>query len=152
MAEQPVGEIVKNISDDVKVLIQGEVELAKRELAESAKRGGIGAGMFGAAGYFAINAVTLLYFAAAFGLWALTGWHLALCFLIVAGVLLLIAAILGLLGFLSVKKIKGPEVAIVEANKTLDDVKAATQRGLAAVNQPRPEQPAVESRPTTSLH
>lgn len=141
MAEPAVGDIVKNISEDVKVLIQGEVELAKRELSASAKRGGVGAGMFGAAGYFAINAVTLLYVAAALGLWALTGLHPALCFLIVAGVLLLIAAVLGLLGYLSIKKIKAPEATIAEANKTIDGVKTATQRGLAQAKQP--ERPAV---------
>ncbi|WP_152361162.1 phage holin family protein [Microlunatus speluncae] len=148
MTEPAVGDIVKNISEDVKVLIQGEVELAKRELSESAKRGGIGAGMFGAAGYFAINAVTLLYFAAAFGLWALTGWHLAACFLIVAGVLLVIAGVLALLGYLSIKKIKAPEATITEANKTIDGVKTAAQRGLAAVNQP--EQPAVGVGPAAT--
>lgn len=149
MAEQPVGDIVKNISEDVKVLIQGEVELAKRELSAAAKRGGTGAGLFGAAGYFAINAVTLLYFAAALGLWALTGLHVALCFLIVAGALLLIAAILALIGYGSIKKIKGPEATIAEANKTVDGVKAATQRGLAAVNEPQAEQPAVEAGAST---
>lgn len=147
MAEPAVGDIVKSITEDVKVLIQGEVELAKRELSESAKRGGIGAGMFGAAGYFVINALTLLYVAAALGLWALTGIHVALCFLIVAGVLLLIAAILGLIGYTSVKKIKAPEATIAEANKAIEDVKSATERGLAAVNTPLPERTAIKAGP-----
>lgn len=149
MAEPAVGDIVKNISEDVKVLIQGEVELAKRELSQSAKRGGIGAGMFGAAGYFAINAVTLLYFAAALGLWALTGLHLALCFLIVAGVLLVIAAVLVLIGYTSIKKIKAPEATIAEANKTIEGVKTATERGLAAVKAPE-QQPAVGVGPSST--
>ena len=147
MAEPAVGDIVKSITEDVKVLIQGEVELAKRELSESAKRGGIGAGMFGAAGYFVINALTLLYVAAALGLWALTGIHVALCFLIVAGVLLLIAAILGLIGYTSVRKITPPEATIAEANKAIDDVKSAAERGLAAVNTPLPERTAIKAGP-----
>ena len=68
MADRPVGEIIQGITDDAKLLVSDTVELAKTEIIPSAKNAGIGAGLFGAAGYFGINALTLLYIAAALGL------------------------------------------------------------------------------------
>ena len=67
MADQPVADIIKGITDDVKLLVRDEMELAKSEIVPTAKKGGIGAGLFAAAGYFAICALSVLYFAAAFG-------------------------------------------------------------------------------------
>ena len=64
MADQPVGDIIKDITEDVKLLVRDEMELAKSELIPAAKNGGIGAGLFGAAGYFGICAPLVLYFAA----------------------------------------------------------------------------------------
>ena len=52
MADLAVGDIIKNITDDVKLLVQDQMELAKAELVPAAKNGGTGAGLFGAAGYF----------------------------------------------------------------------------------------------------
>src|ERR687898_3314673 len=94
MAELAVGDIIKGITDDVKLLVRDEVELAKSELDPAAKKAGGGAGLFGAAGYFGISALSILYFAAAFGLVAL-GLDAWLAFLIVGVALLLIAAVLG---------------------------------------------------------
>ena len=67
----------------------------------------MGAGLFGAAGYFAISGVSILYFAAAFGLVAL-GLSEWLAFLIVGVVLLLIAAIAGGIGYRDRPKVEGP--------------------------------------------
>ena len=61
MADLAVGDIIKNITDDVKLLVQDQVELAKAELVPAAKNGGTGAGLFGAAGYFSLSATILLY-------------------------------------------------------------------------------------------
>ena len=85
MAEQAVGDIIKSITEDVKLLVRDEMELAKSELIPVAKNGGIGGGLFGAAGYFGICARSILYFAAAFGLVALRPAHPWLAFLIVGG-------------------------------------------------------------------
>lgn len=138
MADQGVGDLVKSISDDVKLLVRDEIQLAKAELVPAAKNAGIGAGMFGAAGYFGICALSVLYFAAAFGLVAL-GLSEWLSFLIVGVVLLVIAAILGLIGLTLVKKVKGPERTIATANAAVNDLKAAVQRGNAAATAPAPE-------------
>lgn len=138
MADQGVGDIVKSITDDVKLLVRDEIQLAKAELVPAAKNAGIGAGLFGAAGYFAICALSVLYFAAAFGLVAL-GLSTWLAFLIVGVVLLVVAAVLGLVGLTLVKKVKGPERTIASAQTTVAELKAAVQRGNAAAKAPEIE-------------
>lgn len=138
MADLAVGEIIKNITDDVKLLVRDQMELAKAELVPAAKKGGTGAGLFGAAGYFALSATILLYVAAAFGLVAagLAAW---LAFLIVGVALLLIAGILAGIGYLIVKRIRPPERTIAQANLTTTEVKSAAERALAAANAPQIE-------------
>jgi hypothetical protein len=145
VADLAVGEIIKNITDDVKLLVRDEMELAKAELTPAAKKGGTGAGLFGVAGYFALSATILLYFAAAFGLVeaGLSPW---LAFLIVGVALLLIAGILALIGFMIVKTIKPPERTIAQANLTTAEVKGAAERALAAANAPQIEGEVVPPR------
>ena len=131
MADLGLGDIVKSITGDVKQLVRDEVQLAKSELVPAAKNAGIGAGMFGAAGYFAICALSVLYFAAAFGLaTVLPTW---LAFLIVGVVLLLIAGVLGLIGFTLVRRVKAPKRTIASAQETIAELKAAVQRGSAPI-------------------
>ena len=148
MADLPVGEIIKNITNDVKLLVQDQIELAKTELIPAAKNGGTGAGLFGAAGYFGISATILLYFAAAFGLVAagLAPW---LAFLIVAAALLLIAAILAGIGYVFVRRVKGPERTIAQANQTVAEVTEAANRAVAAANAPEIEGTVVETKAIT---
>jgi Putative Actinobacterial Holin-X, holin superfamily III len=145
MAEPAVGEIIKGMTNDVKLLVRDQVELAKTELVPTAKKAGMGAGLFGAAGYFVICALGILYFAAAFGLVAagLSEW---LAFLIVGAVLLLIAAVLGGIGYAFVRKIKGPERTVAQANKTVAEVKAAAEHALAAAKAPEIEGEVVDHR------
>lgn len=151
MADSPaVGDIIKTITDDVKGLVQGEIELAKAELIPSAKKAGIGAGLFGAAGYFGINGATFLYVAAALGIWAL-GLPLWLSFLIVAVALLLIAGILALVGYSNVKKVKGPDRTIAQAKVTVAEVKGAIQHGTAAAKAPQIEGSVVSSTDTAKV-
>lgn len=129
-----VGDIVKLISDDVKTLVQGEVALAKAELVPSAKNAGIGAGLFGGAGYFAMNGLSLLFIAGALGFAKLfsapTGW-IALGFVVMAVVTFLIAGILALVGKGRLSKVKGPERTQAHAQATIEQVKAAVARANA---------------------
>lgn len=145
MADHAVGDIIRNITNDVKVLVKDEVELAKAELVPSAKNAGIGAGLFGAAGYFGINALTLLYIAAALGLAAL-GLPTWLGFLIVAVVLLVIAGICALIGRGKVKQVRPPKATIDQANETVVALKGAVQRANAAANAPEIEGQVVGKR------
>ena len=66
MADQPVGDIIKAITDDVKLLVRDEVQLAKAELVPAAKTGGIGAGLLAGAAFFVVSAVFILYFCVAY--------------------------------------------------------------------------------------
>ena len=145
MADRPVGEIIQGITDDAKLLVNDTVELAKTELIPSAKNAGIGAGLFGAAGYFGINALTLLYIAAALGLVAL-GVAPWLAFVIVAAVLLLVAAVLGLIGYTRVKKVKAPERTIAQAQESVAEISGAIKRATAAAQAPQIEGRVVNSR------
>ena len=147
MADLAVGEIIKNITDDVKLLVRDQIELAKTELIPAAKNGGTGAGLFGAAGYFALSATILLYISAALGLYAagVAGW---LSFLIVAVALLLIAGILAGIGYLFVKRVKGPDKTIAQANLAANEVKGAAERALAAASAPQIEGQVVPPPPS----
>ena len=144
MADQSVSDLIKGITDEVKLLVRDEIQLAKTELVPAAKNAGIGAGLFGAAGYFAISALSVLYFAAAFALAQVVDTWLA--FLIVGVALFLIAAVLGLVGFVLVKRVKAPEKTIASANATVAEIKAAVQRGNAAATAPQIEGEVVSSR------
>ncbi|CAA9298485.1 MAG: hypothetical protein AVDCRST_MAG61-940 [uncultured Friedmanniella sp.] len=144
MADQSVSDLIKGITDDVKLLVRDEIQLAKTELVPAAKNAGIGAGLFGAAGYFALSALSVLYFAAAFALAQVVETWLA--FLIVGVALLLIAALLGAVGLVLVKKVRGPKRTIASANATVAELKAAVQRGNAAATAPQIEGEVVSSR------
>jgi hypothetical protein len=139
MTDQPVGDLIKSITDDVKQLVRDEVALAKAELLPAAKNGGMGAGLFAGAGYFAISAFSVLYLAAGFGLAELFGWGVWLGLLVVGVVLLLVGGICGGIGYMLVKRVKPPEKAIGQANQTVTEVKLAAQQALAAAKAPQIE-------------
>ena len=116
-AEEPtVGRLVADASRDISSLIQNEIALAKSELKVSFKNGGVGAGMFGAAGFLSVLAVIMLSVAIAYFI-AMTGLDLAWCFLIVFGAYLLLAALLAYIGVRKVKKVRAPERAIRQAQE-----------------------------------
>ncbi len=146
MTDQPVGDIIKGITDDVKQLVHDEIALAKAELIPAAKNGGIGAGLFAGAGYFAICALSVLYFAAAYGLSAAFGWPVWLGFLVVGVALFVVAGVCGGIGFMLVKRVKPPERTIAQANETVAEVKTAVQQALAAANAPQIEGEVVRER------
>jgi len=91
-ADTSLGDLVGEVSRDLSALIRQELELAKAELSESAKRAGMGAGLLGGAGYAAMMAVLFLSLAL---WWALgtqigLGWSgvvVAVAWGIIAGIL-----------------------------------------------------------------
>jgi hypothetical protein len=105
-----IGELLADVSQDLTTLLRQEVELAKAEVKQSATRAGKGAGMFAGAGL--AGHMVLLFFSVA-AWWAIGdstghGWSA----LIVAGIWLLIAAVLAILGRTELKEIKGvPQTA-----------------------------------------
>ena len=145
MADRKIADLLKDIRGDVQLLVNDQVALAKSELTPAAKNAGIGGGLFGAAGYFGINAATLLYVAAAFGLAAL-GLPYWAAFLIVAGVLLLLAAIAGLIGYSRIKKVKPPEKTIANAQALVSELSTAVNRATAAASAPQIEGTVVSDK------
>jgi hypothetical protein len=119
-----IGKLVGDVSNDVSSLIRSEIELAKTELKFSAKAGGVGIGLFAAAAFLLVLAVIMLSVAIAYFI-NFTGLDLAWCFLIVFGFYALVAAVLGLIGYRSVRKVRGPEASIEQIKET----KAVLKRG-----------------------
>jgi hypothetical protein len=107
-AEPSIGTLVQSAMADVSTLIRAEVELAKAEVGKSAKKAGIGAGAFGAAG------VVIAYSGFFFGIalaefitWlGLERW---ISYLIVWFLLVLLAGLAALFGRSQIKKIEKPE-------------------------------------------
>ena len=121
VADEPtIGRLVVDASRDVSSLIQSEIALAKSELRVSVKAGGVSIGLFAAAAFLALLAIIMISIAFAYFL-HMTGLDLAWCYLIVFGVYLLLAGLLGFIGARMIKKVKAPERAIQQAkeNKTL---------------------------------
>ena len=119
-----IGKLVGDVSNDVSSLIRSEIELAKTELKFSAKAGGVGIGLFAAAAFLLVLAVIMLSVAIAYFI-HFTGLDLAWCYLIVFGFYALVAAVLGLFGYRSVRKVRGPEASIEQIKET----KAVLKRG-----------------------
>lgn len=116
-ADEPtIGKLVADASRDISTLISKEIELAKSELKVSVTAGGIGIGLFAAAGFIAVLAIIMFSVAIAYFIhWA--GLGLQWSFLIVFGLYVLIAGLLVLLGVRSVKKVKAPERAIAQGKQ-----------------------------------
>ncbi|QBX55142.1 phage holin family protein [Nocardioides seonyuensis] len=118
MASEPVkdtdptlGALVLDVSRDISTLISKEIELAKSELKVSFKHGGAGLGLFAGAAFIGLLAIIMLSVSIAYFIhWAGLGLHWA--FLIVFFLYVLIAAVLGLIGYKQVKQVKAPERAI----------------------------------------
>jgi hypothetical protein len=119
-ADKKLGDIVGDVSSKTSLLIKEEIELAKAEIAQKAKRLGIGAGLIAVAGVFMVFFLIFflhmlaLGFADWFGLKDWVGYAMV-CIL-----LLLFAVILALVAKKMFKKGSPPvpEMAIAEAKKT----------------------------------
>src|SRR3954449_4029446 len=112
-----IGKLVGDVSNDVSSLIRSEIALAKTELKFSAKAGGVGLGLFAGAAFLLVLAVIMLSVAIAYFI-HFTGLDLAWCFLIVFVVYVLLAALLGFIGYRKVRQVKAPERAIHQAQET----------------------------------
>ena len=99
-------DLLRQLSEQTTRLVRQEVELAKAEVSEKGKRAGIGAGMFGGAGIFALYAFGALTAAiiAALSL-AIATWLAALIVAVVYGA---VAAVLALTGRTKVQQAMPP--------------------------------------------
>jgi uncharacterized membrane protein YqjE len=124
LEEMSVGELVKFATGSVSQLVKSEIELAKLELKDDAKRAALGSTLFAVAGVTAAIVLILLSIAAAYGLITLGIWNWA-AFLIVAGAYVLLGGILVGIGLLRMKKMSG----VSRTRRTVKDDIAMLRRG-----------------------
>ena len=127
--DRPVGELLKELSNQTTTLVRQELELAKAEMTEKGKQAGIGAGMFGGAGLFGVFALAALTTCVIAAL--ATGMDVWLAALIVAVVYAAVAAVLALLGRQKTREAvpPAPEQAI---ESTKEDIQWAKTRVKSA--------------------
>jgi hypothetical protein len=94
LTDESTTDLIRRASEQFSTLVRHEIELARAEMTEKAKRAGIGAGMFGAAGMLAFYGVgaALVCIGLALAL-VMPGWLSALIvtvflFAVVAGLVL----------------------------------------------------------------
>ena len=126
-AEKPLGDIVNDVSTKASLLVREEIELAKTEIAEKAKSLGKGVGVAIAAGVMIVFALIYFFEALAWffnDLFDTVNSSPWIGFLIVFGVLLIIAAVAGLMGVRWIKKgaPPTPDLAIEEARRTRAEI------------------------------
>lgn len=124
-----VGNLVRDASSQISTLVRSEIELAKTEIATSAKKAGIAVGLFGAAGVILAYSSFFLFFTIAEALDTfLPRW---LAFLVV---FLFMLVLVGFLAFVGVKQLKGvkqPEKTI----ESLSELKSVIPSGAAKSTQ-----------------
>ena len=118
-SEEPtIGRLVTDAQRDIRTLISKEIELAKSELKVSVTAGGLGIGLFLAAGFVLVLAVIMLSVAIAYFIhWNGDGLDLHWAFLIVFGFYLLVALLMVFVGVRKLKKVRAPEKAIEQGRE-----------------------------------
>jgi hypothetical protein len=116
--EPTIGRLVADASRDISSLIRGEIALAKTELKVSVRAGGMGAALLAAAAFFGVLAIILLSVSVAHFIDMIPGINTAVAFLIVFGIYLLVAGVLGLVGIRKLKQVGPPERAIAQAQRS----------------------------------
>jgi len=115
VAQEGVGAAAKAVSESVSGLVRAEIDLAKAELTAGAKAKASGVAMLVVTAVLAWLGVQGLLIAAGFALaLVLPGWAAAL---IVAGVLLLLGAIIALVGVRQLRKPFGLDTTKAQASE-----------------------------------
>ena len=124
----PVGELVQRMSQQTASLVRQELQLAQIEMKEKGKRAGLGAGMFGGAGVFALYGVGALI--ATFILVLATFLEPWIAAAIVTVVLFAIAGVLALTGKKEMEQATpaAPEQAIESTKQDVDELKGRAAR------------------------
>lgn len=136
-----IGDLVKDATAQVSTLVRAEVELAKAEITRDVKKGLTGSVFF-------ILALVVLFYSTFFFFFFVAElldtwlWRWA-AFLIVFGIMVVVTAVLALVGFLKVRRIRGPR-------KTIESVKeipeafggGADKKAVTATTNGTSKQPA----------
>src|SRR3954447_11384231 len=122
-ADPSIGDLVKDATAQVSTLVRAEVELAKAEITRDVKKGLTGSVYF-------ILALVVLFYSTFFFFFFVAElldnwiWRWA-AFLIVFGLMVLTTIFFALLGWLKVRKIRGPRQTI----ETVKEIPAALTPG-----------------------
>lgn len=129
LKEQPWVDVLKTLGEELRDFIQQEMQLVKTELSAKVKQAGVGAGMFGAAGFMGFMALVTLTAAAILGLaLIMPAWAAALVVTAFYG------AVAGGLALAGKKKVKAamplaPEQTIRSVQVTKEQIQQAWERG-----------------------
>ncbi|WP_377640159.1 phage holin family protein [Oryzobacter terrae] len=120
--ERTIGQLVADATHDLEGIVRGEIALAKAEVTSGAKVIGKGAGLLAGAAFLGLMGLVFVLHGLS---WVIAEWLPVWAgYLIVAGVLLLLAAVLGLLGKKALESAKPtPERAIDQAQQTIETIK-----------------------------
>ncbi|NYG57154.1 putative membrane protein YqjE [Nocardioides daedukensis] len=123
--EPTTAQLLHQLSEDTRRLVRDELQLAQVEMKSKVKHTGIGAGLFGGAGIFALFGLGALIATAILALALVVDAWLAA--LIVAVVLFVIAALTGLFGKKQIDEgvPPVPERTVENVKKDVEQVKGA---------------------------
>jgi uncharacterized membrane protein YqjE len=122
------GELVKQLSEQVTVLIRDELKLAQLEMTRKGKQAGVGAGLLGGSGLVALYGVGCLIACAVIAISGVVAAWLAA--LIVGAALLAAAAVAALIGKGRLQKAVPPvpEEAVSSVRADVEEIKERTRR------------------------
>jgi uncharacterized membrane protein YqjE len=146
-SDQSLGDLVALAAKDVSQLVRYEIELAKTELRADLQRIGLAGGLGGLSFYFVSLVLLLLCFAYAYGLIAAGIWAWA-AFLIVAGTVLLLAALVAGIAYLKVRKLSGLRLTKKTVN---EDLGMLRREGLLPESGPDGERPEIATGPRPEI-
>ena len=128
-AEPSIGDLVKEATTQVSTLVRAEVELARAEITRDVKKGLTGSVYFVAALVVLFYSTFFFFFfiAELLDIW-LYRWA---AYLIVFGIMVLATALLGLLGYLKVRRIRGPRETIESVKETREVLAAGDHRAVS---------------------
>jgi uncharacterized membrane protein YcjF (UPF0283 family) len=120
--ERTIGQLVADATHDLEGIVRGEIALAKAEVTSGAKVLSKGVGLLLGAAFLALMGFAFLLHSAA---WGISTWLPVWAgYLIVAVVVILVGAVLGLMGKKALDKARPtPERAIDQAQQTIAALK-----------------------------
>jgi uncharacterized membrane protein YqjE len=125
---QSTGELVKQVAEQVSVLVKDELKLAQLEMTQKGKRAGVGLGLLGGGGVIALYGVGCLIACAIIAIsHALTAWLAAL---IVGVALLAVAGAAAMVGKGRMRKATPamPTEAIASVKTDVEEIKERARR------------------------
>jgi hypothetical protein len=127
-ADRSAGELVKQLSEQVSVLVRDELKLAQVEMTRKGKQAGLGAGLLGGGGVVGLYALGCLIACAVLAIsGVLAAWLAAL---IVGAALLAVAGVAALLGKGRLQKAVPPvpEQTVDSVKTDVEEIKERARR------------------------